>query len=441
MQTTITAAVETDVSNFETKRDTSECIQKQEENGHSRKTSEFIDKKENDESTNEQNWQSRNTESRSAGNESSKAKPPGAFLTYNKIDGRTAEDQKLEHFSHQQIKDRSPYQLFLKKALLVIGAGICFLAMAYNSVLSWHTTERRLSSSTKDSTKEENEIDDEYKLLSSIESWANLQLPGRIVAVGDLHGDFRNTKRVLKMAGIIDDNEDWAAGEDTVVQTGDIFDRGPRSIEIVELFRKLQVQAAKAGGRLINLLGNHELMNLKGKYWYVGENELRRWGRKRWRNMLSLDDGLGKWLRGLPTIVKIRDTLFIHAGLAPQFAELGIEEVNNRVTRGLMKYNYTDVLLGTEGPHWTRMFSNRGSGVKSRCEKLERTLETLNARRMVIGHNVQLLTGEPEVSCGEKLFIIDSGISNYYGGHIFALEISTLYPLRYPEVTKILSLD
>jgi len=441
MQTTSIAPVETDVSNFKPLRDTSECIQKQEENGHSRKTSKFIEKKGNDESTSEQNWQSRNTESISAGNETSKAKPPGVSLSYKKIKGRTAEDQKLEHYSQQQNKNRCPYQWFLNKALLVIGAGICFLAIAYNSILPWHTTQRRVSSSTKDTTKEANEIDDEYKVLGSTESWANLQLPGRIVAVGDLHGDFRNTKRVLKMAGVIDDNDDWAAGEDTVVQTGDIFDRGPRSIEIVELFRKLHVQAAKAGGRLINLLGNHELMNLKGKYWYVGEKELRRWGRKRWKNMLSLDDGLGKWLRGLPTIVKIRDTLFIHAGLAPEFAGLGIDEVNNRVTRGLMKYNYTDVLLGTDGPHWTRMFSNRGSGVESRCEHLERTLETLNARRMVIGHNVQFLTGEPEVSCGEKLFIIDSGISNYYGGHIFALEISTLYPLRDPEVTKILSLE
>lgn len=440
MQTTITAPVETDVSNFQTQRDTSECIQKQEENGHSRKTMKFIEKKENDESTSEQKYRLKNSESRSAADESSKAKPPGAFLSYKNINGRTA-DQKLERYSHELNKNRTPHQLFLNKALVVIGVGLCILGIAWYSMLAWHINQRRLRSSTKDITKETKEIDDEYKVLGSTESWGDLQLPGRIVAVGDLHGDFRNTKRVLKMAGVIDDNEDWAAGVDTVVQTGDLFDRGPRSIEIVELFRKLQVQAAKAGGRLINLLGNHELMNLKGKYWYVGENELRRWGRKRWKNMLSLEDGLGRWLRGLPTIVKIRDTLFIHAGLAPQFAELGIEEVNNRVTRGLMKYNYTDVLLGSDGPHWTRMFSNRGNDVESRCGRLERTLETLNARRMVIGHNVQLVTGEPEVSCGEKLFIIDSGISNYYGGHIFALEISTVYPLRDPEVTKIISLE
>lgn len=42
----------------------------------------------------------------------------------------------------------------------------------------------------------------------------------RIVAVGDLHGDYPNTIEVLTMAGIVDKSEKWAGGDyTTFVQT------------------------------------------------------------------------------------------------------------------------------------------------------------------------------------------------------------------------------
>ena len=37
--------------------------------------------------------------------------------------------------------------------------------------------------------------------------------------------DLNNAQTVLKMAGIIDDEIRWQAGETTLVQTGDIVDR------------------------------------------------------------------------------------------------------------------------------------------------------------------------------------------------------------------------
>lgn len=47
----------------------------------------------------------------------------------------------------------------------------------------------------------------------------------RIVAVGDLHGDMGNARKVLNMAGVIDENGDWTGNVDYFVQTGDIIDR------------------------------------------------------------------------------------------------------------------------------------------------------------------------------------------------------------------------
>jgi hypothetical protein len=47
----------------------------------------------------------------------------------------------------------------------------------------------------------------------------------RIVAVGDLHGDLPNARKVLTMAGVVDAHGDWSGDIDVFVQTGDIIDR------------------------------------------------------------------------------------------------------------------------------------------------------------------------------------------------------------------------
>ena len=41
----------------------------------------------------------------------------------------------------------------------------------------------------------------------------------RIVAVGDFHGDWDSTFSVLKMAGLVDESENWIAGKTRFVQT------------------------------------------------------------------------------------------------------------------------------------------------------------------------------------------------------------------------------
>ena len=51
-------------------------------------------------------------------------------------------------------------------------------------------------------------------------------LPERIVAIGDIHGDLEALFLILHDAGIIDINGNWIAQNTFVVQTGDIFDKG-----------------------------------------------------------------------------------------------------------------------------------------------------------------------------------------------------------------------
>lgn len=56
-------------------------------------------------------------------------------------------------------------------------------------------------------------------------SHVNPNVSRRIVAVGDLHGDFPNALTVLRMTGVVDGNGDWTGNVDYLVQTGDIIDR------------------------------------------------------------------------------------------------------------------------------------------------------------------------------------------------------------------------
>src|SRR5688572_20846577 len=93
--------------------------------------------------------------------------------------------------------------------------------------------------------------------------------PKRVVAIGDLHGDISGTRSALRAAGVIDDKDNWIGKDTVVVQTGDVLDRGDDEQAILDLIFKLEGEARAAGGAVIMLLGNHELMNGAGDFRYV----------------------------------------------------------------------------------------------------------------------------------------------------------------------------
>lgn len=95
----------------------------------------------------------------------------------------------------------------------------------------------------------------------------------RIVAIGDVHGDFNAYLSVLQAAGVVDRRGRWSAGETHLVQTGDIPDRGPDTLRIIEHLQKLSRQAERRGGRVHALIGNHEAMNVYGDLRYVSAGE------------------------------------------------------------------------------------------------------------------------------------------------------------------------
>ena len=95
--------------------------------------------------------------------------------------------------------------------------------------------------------------------------------PRRIVAFGDVHGDLSAARAALRLAGAIGDQDQWIGGDLVVVQTGDQLDRGDEEQAILDLFDRLRVEAEAHGGEFHALLGNHELMNVRGDLRYVTE--------------------------------------------------------------------------------------------------------------------------------------------------------------------------
>src|SRR5215475_3600913 len=81
---------------------------------------------------------------------------------------------------------------------------------------------------------------------------------GRIVALGDVHGDCDALVAVLKMAGLLDDSMRWIGGSAHLVQIGDIPARGPQTRQAFDLLMRLEPEALSAGGKLHPLIGNHD---------------------------------------------------------------------------------------------------------------------------------------------------------------------------------------
>lgn len=92
------------------------------------------------------------------------------------------------------------------------------------------------------------------------------QIGKRLIVVGDIHGQLEPFVKILRHANLINEQWDWCAGRDRLIQMGDVYDRGPKSREADLLLDKLQRQAANSQGEVVRLVGNHELEIMLGNF-------------------------------------------------------------------------------------------------------------------------------------------------------------------------------
>jgi len=262
-------------------------------------------------------------------------------------------------------------------------------------------------------------------LLGAPLSPAAQGLERRIFSIGDVHGALENFTAILQEVDLVDDDLHWSGGDSILVQTGDILDRGPHVRDSMDLLMRLQEEAPRFGGEVIVILGNHEAMNLVAMMRdttpadtaaFVDEESEKRldeaW--ERWREMrIELAEQLdqprprfdreaweaehpvgwverlealgpggkyGRWLRRLPTAVRIDNMLFMHAGLNPAYGDLSPDEINERVSGELLQFDearraMVDAGLITPAADLVEMIRNADEKLVAMIQKMQETGE------------------------------------------------------------------
>jgi len=142
----------------------------------------------------------------------------------------------------------------------------------------------------------------------------------RRVVVGDIHGELDGFREILKNAGLIDREDNWSGGDDILIQTGDVIDRGPFSREAIDLLRKLQKEAAGAKGEVIRLCGNHELMLIQNCFYNANFNDPKALMLEL-KEEIARDDVRASYIDG--------ERLYSHAGLRSAIREILVEEMKS----------------------------------------------------------------------------------------------------------------
>lgn len=288
------------------------------------------------------------------------------------------------------------------------------------------------------------------------DDWQNVK---RVVAIGDIHGDKDALAAVLKMSGIIDDQERWIGGNTHLLQIGDIPARGPQTRIAFDMLMRLEGEASSAGGKLHALIGNHDAGVIYGdlrntlpqeydefrtpeseaKLLKALDQEIetrRREGRlpanpadieavkKLWlqehppgfvehREAFSPSGHYGSWIRRHNSMVRINDTLFVHGGISPKYILRTRSALNETVRRELADPGHLlpGVVTDPLGPlRYRALVEEAGPALEPHVSKV---LRTWGVRRMVIGHTVTQSAILPLF--GSRVVDIDLGLCRFYG--------------------------
>lgn len=298
--------------------------------------------------------------------------------------------------------------------------------------------------------------------------WADVD---RIVAIGDLHGDYDNYIEALRAAAVVDRRGRWIAETTHLVQTGDIPDRGPDTRRIIEHMARLARQARRDGGRVHNLIGNHEAMNVYGDLRYVTEDEFAAFAtsrsdalreryldavldkmssrdparfaalpddfreqwyaqrplgwvehRQAWNPQWNPDGEMFRWVADARVAVQINDAIFVHGGISGHYCRDTLASMTERAQADLARGNPDDesILTDQYGPLWYRGLA--GVAPEAPSDTVDEILRNHDARHIVIGHTPTGGFIRPRYD--GRVIQIDTGISSAYGGHVAYLEIT-----------------
>ena len=290
----------------------------------------------------------------------------------------------------------------------------------------------------------------------------------RVIAIGDLHGDYGQYINVMRSAGLINNKGKWIGGKTHLVQTGDIPDRGPDTRKIIDHLTKLAKQAKKKGGYVHMLIGNHEAMNVVGDLRYVTAGEFsafksrnsKRYQDMQWQRQVewmsvndptfaeldlvayrqewdqrvplgwvehrlawALNGEYGELVKENAVAIQVNDTIFLHGGISAKYCALSLESITQQVIAAMQNYDPAATTIANDpwGPVWYR-----GLATEDETDVFSQTLDNIlnryGAKRIVIGHTPTGGAVWPRFD--QRVVVNDTGIAAYYGSHKGVLELT-----------------
>lgn len=222
-----------------------------------------------------------------------------------------------------------------------------------------------------------------------------------IFFVADTHGEYEILVELLQKQRVIDRKLNWVLGRGHLVFLGDVFDRGPNQTEILWLIYQLEAEAAKAGGGVHLLLGNHEAMVLRGDLRYLNPKYVQSaevLGVEAYSELFARDTLLGQWLRSKPAVLKLNGLLLLHGGISPEVVDRGLTLAQlNTAVRGTLNDDLptpedqarSEFVMGPAGPLWYRgYFAGESKPALASAEDIDRIREHFGVRTILVGHTI-----------------------------------------------------
>lgn len=227
----------------------------------------------------------------------------------------------------------------------------------------------------------------------------------RIVAIGDVHGAQPEFEAILKEIGLLDAKRGasggWAGGNSVLVQLGDLVDRGPNTRACLDLVMALEKSSQKQKkGKVVALLGNHELLAMTGDLRYVAPEDYQsfttaksekirndafqeyqsfltertragvppaqpvsseKWMAEHPLGFFERRDAFGplgvygRWLRQHTVAYQNDGIVFVHGGLSPNASFESIDELNAQMRGALIAFDKGWQSLVKAGIIWQYM--------------------------------------------------------------------------------------
>jgi hypothetical protein len=197
------------------------------------------------------------------------------------------------------------------------------------------------------------------------------------------------------------------------------------------------------------------------------------------REAFGPDGKYGRWLRSLPAVAKVDDTVFMHGGISDEISTWSISKINERVALEIKAFDDVQQFLVTRrmalpfstlqevvaaagtaaqrkveevypivtidkwltisetGPLWSRDLAKLSDADAQPL--VTRALDAMGVHRIVVGHTPE--PGEIVQRLGDQVYLIDTGMLRGYvdNGRASALEIADGHVKAiYPDGVKTL---